>query len=53
MFLNRIDDKELTKIKGGFAMNAWIAIGIAAVVVFVSGIIEGISNPDRCNHVKN
>ena len=41
--------ESLEKIKGGFEMNAWIAIGIAAAVVFLSGIFSGITNPERCN----
>jgi len=47
--LKKIDNESLEKIKGGFEMNAWIAIGIAAAVVFLSGIFSGITNPERCN----
>lgn len=52
--MNKINNEELKKIKGGFAMNGWTFLGIAAAVVFISGIIEGITNPERCiNHEEN
>lgn len=47
--MDKIEKEELSKIKGGFTMNGWIALGIAAACVFISGVIEGITNPKRCN----
>ena len=38
--------KELENIKGGFSV--WMGIGIEAVVVFLSGVLEGITNPSKC-----
>ena len=47
--MEKLDDKDLCNIKGGFTMTPWIALGIAAVVIFISGILEGITNPNKCN----
>ena len=41
-----IDKKDLENITGGFSV--WVGIGIAALVVFLSGVLEGITNPDKC-----
>ena len=46
--------KEITKeeqenIKGGEMISVWTGIVIASIAVFLSGIIEGITNPGRCN----
>ena len=43
--------QELEKIYGGF--SAWVGIGISALVVFLSGVLEGITNPDKCRGWKN
>lgn len=47
--MKNIETEKLNNIRGGFTMNGWVALGIAAAVVFISGIIEGITNPERCN----
>ncbi len=44
-----LENKELENIKGGFSINGWVVLGIAALVVFLSGVVEGITNPERCN----
>ena len=45
-----VDNNNLEKIKGGEAISAvWIGLAVAAIVVFLSGVIEGITNPERCN----
>ena len=41
------DDIEQT-IRGGAGLSVWAGIVIAALAIFVSGIIEGITNPERC-----
>lgn len=48
--INRISDGELDKISGGGV--EWIGIGLAisAFVVFLSGVIEGYTNPGRCSN---
>lgn len=48
LILNKIENEDLKKIKGGFEVNAWIVLGIAAIIVFASGVISGITNPERC-----
>lgn len=50
--MKKISDNELYKIEGGstsVGMVATIVGGIVAIVAFVSGIIEGYTNPQRCN----
>ena len=44
--MKEVSRKELEKITGGFSV--WVGIGIAAAVVFLSGVLEGITNPDKC-----
>lgn len=46
--MEKLDNKKLANIKGGFTMNGWTFLGIAAAIVFISGVIEGITNPERC-----
>lgn len=45
--MKTLNEKELEKITGGFSV--WMGIGIAAVVVFLSGVLEGITNPNKCH----
>ena len=48
--MKKIDNDDLEKIKGGEVVSAvWIGIAVAAVVVFISGVIEGITNPEKCH----
>ena len=44
-----VSNEELENIKGGAAVTVWTGIAIATVVIFLSGVIEGITNPKRCN----
>jgi hypothetical protein len=44
--MTRLNDVALERITGGF--SAWIALGIAATVVFICGVISGITNPSQC-----
>ena len=44
-----IQENQLEKIKGGATISVWTGIAVAAIVVFISGIIEGITNPTKCN----
>ena len=50
--IRKIDEKELESIKGG-ALSVWTGIAIAAIVIFISGIIEGITNPQKCYNEGN
>ena len=47
--IRRINDENLEKIKGGAMISVWTGIVVTAIVIFVSGVIEGITNPGRCN----
>ena len=49
-----LDNRELYIIKGG-ASKAWpyaLFLGIVGVVSLISGILDGIFNPPKCNIVK-
>ena len=50
--IRKIDEIELENIKGG-AISVWTGIAIAAIVIFISGIIEGITNPQKCYNEGN
>ena len=47
--MKEINNSDLRIIKGG-TISGWVVLGIIAGVIFVSGIIEGITNPDRFNN---
>ena len=49
--MKKIDDDKLVKINGGMTTAAavMIGVGVTALIVFLSGLIEGITNPERCN----
>ena len=42
----QIENNELVQIMGGNSIL--IGVAVAAIVVFISGVIEGITNPGRC-----
>ena len=46
--MEKLNDAELSNVKGGFSLSVWGALGIAALVVFLCGVLEGITNPDKC-----
>lgn len=45
--MKKLNNKELEKIQGGF--SAWVAIGIASTILFLSGVFEGIVHPKSCS----
>lgn len=47
--IERLDNNTLEKVKGGEVNPIWIGIAVAAVVIFISGIIDGLTNPEKCN----
>lgn len=47
--IKNIETNELEKIKGGASISVLTGVVIAAIVVFISGVIEGITNPERCH----
>ncbi len=44
--MKRIDNQVLERVTGG--ASTWVALGIAAAVVFLAGVIEGIVHPRSC-----
>ena len=44
-----INDNELDNIKGGGVSPVLVAVIVTAVVIFLAGVIDGITNPERCN----
>ena len=47
--ITTLSTTQLEKIKGGATITVWTGIAIAAIVIFLSGVIEGITNPEKCN----
>ena len=45
--MQSISTIELEEVRGG--VSGWTIIGIAAVVVFLAGVFEGITSPNPCN----
>ena len=43
-----LKDNKLDKISGGGIEWVGIGVGIAALIIFIAGIIEGYTNPGRC-----
>lgn len=46
--MSKISNDKLEKVKGG-ANVVLVGVAIAAIVVFISGVIEGFTNPGRCS----
>ena len=46
--IQKISENDLEKINGGASISVGTSLIIAAAVVFINGIIEGITNPKRC-----
>ena len=45
--MKKVENKELAKIHGGFSAAA--ALGIAAAILFIAGVFEGIVYPKSCS----
>ena len=43
-----MENQELERISGGAVPYIWIGIAVAAVIIFLSGVIDGITNPKEC-----
>ena len=43
----KVNNLELQKITGG--VSALALVGIAALIIFISGVLDGFTNPGRCN----
>ncbi len=44
--LKVVDVFELENVKGG--VSGWVLVGVAAFIVFLAGVFEGITNPSPC-----
>lgn len=51
--MRKINDNELDKISGGGIEWFGIGVAITTLIIFVSGIIEGFTNPGRCSDAAN
>ena len=45
--MKKLDEEKLKKVKGG--VSFWVGVAIAGTIIFISGIIEGIAHPKKCN----
>ena len=46
--MKKIEEKKLENIKGG-GISGWGILGIGALVAFLSGVLDGIARPSKCN----
>lgn len=46
--MQNLSFEEAKKVTGG-GISGWAVIGIGALVVFISGIIDGFTRPLACN----
>lgn len=44
-----LKDHELEKISGGAVPYIWIGIAVAAVIIFLSGVVDGVVHPKECS----
>ena len=51
--MKKIEEKELDKISCGGLEWFGIGVAITTIVIFISGIIEGFTNPGRCSDAAN
>ena len=40
---------ELDSIKGGGVPPVLVIVAVSAFIVFLAGVIDGITNPEKCN----
>ena len=45
-----LNHTELNDVVGG---NIWVGLGIVAFIIFIAGVIDGYTNPGRCNSEEN
>ena len=46
--MNKIKENKLKQIRGGFGF--WGIAGIISACVFISGVLDGIVHPKKCNN---
>lgn len=47
--IKKVSNEDLDKISGGGVEWFAVGLGIVTLIVFISGIIEGYTNPGRCS----
>ena len=46
--IEKLNEQQLENIKGGAVPYVWIGIAVATLLIFLSGVIDGITNPKEC-----
>lgn len=44
----KLKEEELEQISGGSTPYIWIGIAIVTAIIFLSGVIDGLTNPKEC-----
>ncbi len=44
--MEKLTDKEMKRIEGG--ISVWVGLGIGAIAIFLSGVLDGIMHPKAC-----
>ena len=44
--MEKLTNQELKNVKGG--ISVWIGLGLGALTVFLSGLLDGIMHPKAC-----
>lgn len=47
--MKEITQEQLKEMNGGGLTAFWVALGIAAVITLIAGIIDGYTRPLSCN----
>ena len=49
--IQSLKNEDLENIKGGTSITVWYGIVCASIIIFISGIIEGLTNPGKCGEI--
>lgn len=44
-----LQEQDMNKIEGGGVSWVGISIAATAIIIFLAGFIEGLTNPSKCN----
>ncbi len=44
--MKTLTKEEMMQVKGG--ISVWVGVGIAALAVFLAGLVDGIVHPNPC-----